>query len=157
MALPPSQAINKRDGNSGARNQYPFISQLLADRERRVSEFGRRIRPYVAREILAAYQAEKQGQPDMAFSHLERAHILGQTSTVEHVRVHWHMFLWGIRQRNIGECLGQLLRIAGAAIGTTVGLVPQGNTGGTNVKPFQPMPIPPDLAALIEEARTSKK
>ncbi len=120
-----------------------------------MSEFGRRIRPYVEREILAAYQAEAQGQPDVAFSHLERAHILGQTSTVEHVRVHWHMFLWGIRQRDVRESLGQLLRIAGAAIGTAIGLVPQGNTGGTNVTPLKSMPIPPELAALIEEARTS--
>jgi len=120
-----------------------------------VSEFGRRIRPYVESEILAAYQAEAQGKPDVAFLHLERAHILGQTSTVEHVRVHWHMFLWSIRQRNVRECLGQLLRIVGAAIGTAIGLVPQGNTGGTNVNPFKRMPIPPELAALIEEARAS--
>ena len=122
-----------------------------------MSTFGRRIRPYVESEILAAYQAEARGQPDVAFSHLERAHILGQTSTVEHVRVHWHMFLWGIRQRNVQESLGQLLRIVGAAIGTAIGLVPQGNTGGTNVTPFKSMPIPPELAALIEEARTSRR
>ena len=120
-----------------------------------MNEFGRRIRPYVEREILAAYQAEARGQPDVAFSHLERAHVLGQTSTVEHVRVHWHMLLWGIRQRDVRECLGQLLRVIGAAIGTAVGLVPQGYTGGTNVNPFKRMPIPPELAARIEEARTS--
>ena len=122
-----------------------------------MSEFGHRIRPYVEREISAAYQAEAQGKPDIAFSHLERAHVLGQTSTVEHVRVHWHMFLWSIRQRNVRECLGQLLRIVGAAISTAVGLVPRGNTGGTNVNPFKSMPIPPELAALIEKARTSKR
>lgn len=122
-----------------------------------MSEFGRRIRPYVEHEILAAYQADAQGKPDVAFLHLERAHILGQTSTVEHVRVHWHMFLWGIRQRNVRECLGQLLRIVGAAISTSTGLVPRGNTGGTNVNPFKSMPIPPELAALIEEARTSSQ
>jgi hypothetical protein len=120
-----------------------------------MSDFGRRIRPHVKSEILAARQAETRGQPDIAFSHLERAHILGQASTVEHVRVHWHMLLWGIRQRNVRECLGQLLRIVGAAIGTAAGLVPLGNTGGTNVNPFMPMPIPPELAALIEAARTS--
>ena len=70
-----------------------------------MSTFGRRIRPYVESEILAAYQAEARGKPEVAFSHLERAHILGQTSTVEHVRVHCHMFLWGIRQRNVRESL----------------------------------------------------
>jgi hypothetical protein len=121
-----------------------------------VSEFGRRIRPYVEREILAAYHAEAEGKPEVAFSHLERAHILGQTSTGEHVRVHWHMFLWSIRQRDVRECLGQLLRIVGASIGTALGLVPQGNTGGTNVNPFKSMPIPPELAALLEKARASK-
>lgn len=120
-----------------------------------MSQFSRRIRPYVESEVLAAYQAEARGQPGIAFSHLERAHVLGQTSTVEHVRVHWHMFLWGIRQRNARECLGQLLRVIGAAVGTAIGLVPQGNTGGTNVTPFKSMPIPPELAALIEEARSS--
>ena len=120
-----------------------------------MSEFGRRIRPYVEREILAAYHAKARGNPDVVFSHLERAHILGQTSTVEHVRVHYHMFLWGIRQRNVREILGQLLRIVGASIGTPLGLVPQGNTGGTNVTSFKSMPIPPELAALIEQARMS--
>ena len=120
-----------------------------------MSTFGRRIRPYVESEILAAYRAEARGKPEVAFSHLERAHILGQTSTVEHVRVHCHMFLWGIRQRNVRESLGQLLRIVGAAIGTAFGLVPKGNTGGTNVNSFKSMPIPPELAALIAKARIS--
>ena len=122
-----------------------------------MSEFGRRIRPYVDREIRAAYQAEARGKPEVAFSHLERAHILGQTSTVEHVRVHCHMFLWSIRQRNVRESLGQLLRIVGAAIGTAAGLVPKGNTGGTNIISFKSMPIPPELATLIEKARVSRK
>ena len=54
-----------------------------------MSQFGRRIRPYVEREIIAAYQADAQGKPDVAFSHLERAHILGQTSTVEFEMISW--------------------------------------------------------------------
>ena len=120
-----------------------------------MSEFGRRIRPYVEREILAAREAESREQPEIAFSHLERAHILGQASTVEHVRAHWHMLLWSIRQRSPQEGLGQLLRIAGAAVTTAVGLVPQGNTGGTNVSPFRSMPLPPELASRIDEVRAS--
>ncbi len=120
-----------------------------------MSEFGRRIRPYVEHEILAAREAESRGQPDIAFSHLERAHVLGQASTVEHVRVHWHMLLWSIRQRNVRECLGQMLRIVGAALSTALGLVPQGNTGGSNVPPFKSMPVPPELASRIKEMRTS--
>ena len=122
-----------------------------------MSEFGRRIHPYVESEILAAREAESRGQPDLAFSHLERAHILGQASTVEHVRAHWHMFLWSIRQRNLRETLGQMLRIVGAALSTAVGLVPQGNTGGTNVSPFKSMPLPPELASLINDVRASAR
>src|SRR5580765_6305741 len=112
----------------------------------RMSDFGRRIRPYVDSEILSARKAESRGQPDIAFSHLERAHVLGQASTVEHVRAHWHMLRWSVRQRNVREELGQMLRIVGAALGTALGLVPQGNTGGSNVNPFKSMPLPPELA-----------
>lgn len=92
----------------------------------------------------------------LAFVHLERAHVLGQESTLQHVRVHWLMFLWGLRRRNARECLGQVLRIFGAATKTAAGLVPSGNTGGSNVSPFKPMPVPPDLAIIIEEARARR-
>lgn len=66
------------------------------------------------------------------------------------------MLRWGFRQRHVPECLGQLLRIVGAAIATVVGLVPEGNTGGTNVNSFKRMPIPSELAALIESAHLWK-
>jgi hypothetical protein len=117
-----------------------------------MSKFCRRIRPYVKAELLASWAAEMQGHVKVSFSQLERAHVLGQASTLEHVRVHWHMFLWGLRQRKLGECAGQMLRIVGAASKTFIGLIPAGNTGGANVSPFRPMPVPPDLQALIEKA-----
>jgi hypothetical protein len=44
------------------------------------------------------------------------ADVQGQTSTVQHLRVHWRMLQWGARQANLLECLGQLLRIGGAAL-----------------------------------------
>ncbi|MFO0334489.1 MAG: DUF3703 domain-containing protein [Pseudomonadota bacterium] len=87
------------------------------------------------------------------FHHLERAHFLGQTSTIEHVRVHALMFAWALRQRNIRELIGQLLRIVGAATKTVFGLVPVGNTGGSNVSPFEPMPIPADLQRILDSTR----
>ena len=63
------------------------------------------------------------------------------------------MLQWGIRNRNIKEVLGQLLRIVGAAVTTAIGLVPHGNTGGSNVSPFQRMPIQPRLATIIDQAK----
>ena len=122
----------------------------------KTNSFARNIRPFVEAELQKATVLSDQGQAQPAFTHLERAHVLGQASTAQHVRVHWRMFLWGLQQRNIKECLGQLLRIAGAATKTVFGLVPHGNTGGANVSPFKPMPLPPELEMRIQQAhRTS--
>ena len=120
-----------------------------------MSTFGRNIRPHVNAELQAATAAETCGQSAEAFAHLERAHVLAQASTVQHVRVHWRMFTWGWRQRSVRECLGQLLRIVGAATKTAFVLVPAGNTGGSNISPFKPLPVAPELAMLIERARSS--
>ncbi len=114
-----------------------------------MSRFADNIRPYVDAELRAA----EAGGPN-AFAHLERAHVLGQASTREHVRVHWRMLRWGLARRDLREVLGQVFRLAGAATKTFVGLVPVGNTGGANVSPFRPMPVDPELAVIIERAQS---
>lgn len=110
---------------------------------------------YVESELVAAASFAKRGDFPASFRHLERAHILAQNSTLEHVRVHFHMLFWAIQQRNVREIAGQILRIIGAAAVTAVGLAPSGNTGGSNVSLFRQMPIPDDLAALL--AKPSKR
>lgn len=121
-----------------------------------MSRFGRNIRPHVDAELHAAHEAEALGLATVSFAHLERAHVLGQASTLQHVRVHWRMLRWGLRQRDARECLGQVLRIGGAATKTAIGLVPDGNTGGSNVSPIKVMPVLPELQARIREARGSR-
>jgi hypothetical protein len=121
-----------------------------------MNAYHRNIHPWVEAELLHATRADIAGQPNDAFTHLERAHVLGQPSTVLHVRVHWHMFLWGWRHKQPRECCGQLLRIVGAATKTAIGWVPSGNTGGAKVSPFRPMPIAPDLAAMIQASTRPK-
>ncbi|WP_341501261.1 DUF3703 domain-containing protein [Gallaecimonas sp. GXIMD4217] len=118
------------------------------------SNFTRRIRPFVEVELAQAAEARAAGDPRGEFSHLERAHVLGQASTYWHTRVHVLMLGWAMRQGVMKEFLGQLLRIAGAASKTALGLVPRGNTGGANVSPFQVMPIEPALAAQIDKAKS---
>lgn len=118
-----------------------------------VKEFSRRIAPYVYSECLAAKACETRGHFMGSFAHLERAHVLGQASTREHVRVHWQMFLWAVRQRQPRELAAQLVRIVGAAVFTAAGLVPEGNTGGRNVSAFRRLPVPPELAHIIESVR----
>lgn len=84
-----------------------------------------------------------------AFRHLERAHVLGQSNTLDHTRIHWQMLKIGIKTRNVREILGQVLRIVGAATKTPFGIYPKGNTGGSNVWFFRSMPIPDDLQELL--------
>jgi hypothetical protein len=120
-----------------------------------MTHFRQRIRPHVTAELKAGALAEARGDMSMSFAHLERAHVLGQASTAEHVRVHVRMLAWAVKRRDVGEALGQMLRIVGAATMTAFGLVPHGNTGGANVSPIKPMPIPDDLEAIILQARRS--
>lgn len=118
------------------------------------SNFAKNIAPYVNVELEKARQASFSGLAKQEFEHLERAHVLGQESTRWHVKVHVLMLLWALRNRSVGEALGQLFRIVGAATKTAVGWVPQGNTGGANVSPFKKMPIAPDLSVSIRKAKS---
>jgi hypothetical protein len=118
-----------------------------------MNTFGRRIEPAVTSELRAAAAQEQAGNARASFDHLERAHVLGQASTVQHVRVHVQMLLWGLRRRAMREVVGQVLRIVGAATKTAIGWVPTGNTGGSNIHPFRPLPIPADLQKVLDEAR----
>ncbi len=118
-----------------------------------MASFAQRIRLSVSAELNAARFHEARGELTTAFQRLERAHVLGQASTREHVRVHAAMLGWAVRRRLAGETFGQLWRIAGAALKTPCGAVPRGNTGGTNVSGWKPMPIPADLQRLIDAAR----
>ena len=115
--------------------------------------FSKTIAPYVNNELLKANQAQKLGDHDLAFSHLENAHVLGQESTYWHVKVHCLMMLWAIKQKNLNEAIGQVIRIAGAALLTAIKGVPSGNTGGSNVSPLKVMPIKPELAAIITHVK----
>ena len=100
-------------------------------------------------EISKADLLIKRGDFDVAFGHLERAHVLGQSRTFDHTRIHWRMFKLGLRMHSIREVWGQFLRIIGASTKTPLGIYPKGNTGGANVWFFRPMPIAEDLQQII--------
>jgi hypothetical protein len=117
------------------------------------SNFALRIHPSVQAELDTAAGLEARGEPVAAFAHLERAHILGQQSTVLHARVHWAMFRWALRRNVAREAVGQAWRVVAAMLKTWLGWVPSGNTGGANVSGFAPMPVPADLQRLIDAAR----
>jgi hypothetical protein len=87
---------------------------------------------------------------DQAVAHLERAHILGQNRVFPHVLSHWHMLRVAYLRREPRAVLGQLVRIVLGALGSAVGSVPSGNTGGTDISMFMRMPIDPELLSIME-------
>jgi hypothetical protein len=119
-----------------------------------MNSFRKNISPAFRRELAASNDVIDSR---MAFAHLERAHVLGQASTMLHVIAHVRMAVWAIRERDIREFMGQILRIVGATTKTAFGFIPSGNTGGANISPFKPLPIPDDLAAEISAAQRASK
>lgn len=89
-----------------------------------------------------------------AFKHLERAHVLAQASPSQHVKSHWHMLGWAIRMLSAQEALGQLLRILGSLSQFVTHYYPPGNTGGSNISPFQQLPVADDLQKIINRAKS---
>jgi hypothetical protein len=103
---------------------------------------------------LEKYKSElSKGNLQLAWQHLERAHILGQPWPREHSHVHWIMLKFGVRIKNSGEILGQIPRLLIGGVKSFVGNIPVGNTGGANVPPLQPMEIPDDLKEIMKPYR----
>lgn len=103
------------------------------------------------RKELQSFTVEfKKGNLQVAWHHLERAHILGQPWPREHSYVHWIMLKFGISIKDTREIFGQIPRLLIGGVKSFVGNIPVGNTGGANVPPLQPMEIPNDLAEILK-------
>jgi hypothetical protein len=101
-------------------------------------------------EMAAAACLYQQGRLDQAFRHLEVAHVLGQKYVMPHVRSHWLMFRIGMKRRSATEVPGQAVRICLGALGSALGFVPVGNTGGTDISMFKRLPIDPGIRGLLQ-------
>ncbi|MEV1238956.1 DUF3703 domain-containing protein [Nonomuraea sp. NPDC050022] len=107
--------------------------------------------------VRAAYRAEMRAartttDPEARWRHLERAHIVSQPWPWPHTANHIAMFALAVRLRDRREALGQVARIIVAAPGSALGRYPEGNTGRATVGLTQPMPMPADLAELLQSA-----
>ncbi len=118
-----------------------------------MADFGTRITRFVNDKLEQARAFRRAGDARQEFTCFEDAHVLGQASTYWHARVHFEMLIWGVRNGSPREVLGQVLRLVGALTKTAIGWLPEGNTGGSNVSPFKPLPVRDDLQALIQRAR----
>jgi len=75
-----------------------------------MKSYYNRIKPHWDFEVASAARAQSDGDPHLAFLHLERAHILGQKLTWLHTQTHILMLRWGLRQLCSREVAGQLSR-----------------------------------------------
>lgn len=103
------------------------------------------------REIALGSQLTAAGNLEQAFRHLERAHVIGQTSVGAHAKAHWLMLVLEVRRKRVGASLGQAIRLVLGILGSAVGVVPIGNTGGTDISMFKRLPIAPELRSIIED------
>ncbi len=101
-------------------------------------------------EIDLAKKFIARGDLETGFAHIERAHIIGQAFIVPHARSHWLMLKLELQRRRPVAAFGQVVRIALGVLGSAVGVVPVGNTGGSNVNMFKRMPIAPELQRIID-------
>ncbi|WP_194820106.1 DUF3703 domain-containing protein [Nocardia sp. XZ_19_385] len=108
--------------------------------------------------VRAAFEAELRSATiandlDTMWHALERAHILSQGWPWPHTRSHWHMLRLALRCRDRREALGQVVRLTGAGLASSLGRVPVGNTGRATVGIMTPMPIPDDLERILAAGR----
>lgn len=81
--------------------------------------------------------------------HLERAHIVSQSSAWRHFCVHFVMFGYALTRFDLFEALGQVPRMLLAVPSSLLGKAPRGNTGRSNVGMFASLPIPKDLERVL--------
>lgn len=105
--------------------------------------------PYYNEE-LAKYRTEcSSGNLKGAWSHLERAHIIGQKYPYAHTFVHWKMLQFGFKIKSGKEIVGQIPRLIFGGVKSFVGKVPVGNPGGSNVPPLKSFPIEKELQDIF--------
>ena len=109
------------------------------------------LKPFFLEELEIAKNYLSNKNFTASCHHLERAHILGQPYPYHHTLVHWKMFLFGIKIKDLKEIVGQIPRLLVGGIKSFVGEIPVGNTGGANVPPLQKMEIPAELQKIIDE------
>lgn len=110
------------------------------------------LKPYFDAELVEYKRELANEQLELAWNHLERAHILGQKYPFAHTFVHWKMLQFGFKIKNGREIFGQLPRLIVGGVKSFVGKVPVGNPGGVNVPPMKPFPIDEELQLIFQKA-----
>lgn len=94
--------------------------------------------------------------PEQAWLALEAAHVVGQRHLKLHLETHALMLGLALRTRDWAEAAGQLFRLVLVPLGHVTGRLPLGNPGRSTVSAFRPLPVRPELIALIKQARARR-
>ncbi|MDO8906253.1 DUF3703 domain-containing protein [Hydrogenophaga sp.] len=111
--------------------------------------------PVFAELIHRAKTARDADLQAQAWLALEAAHVVGQRHFGPHVESHVLMLGLAVRTMDWPEAAGQLFRLALVPLGHLTGRLPLGNPGRSTVSAFKPLPVRPELNALIEQARAA--
>ncbi|SDR75697.1 Protein of unknown function [Christiangramia echinicola] len=112
------------------------------------------LKEYYCLEIFRYKKFLQSGDFRNAWNSLERSHILGQAYPLEHTRSHWLMLKFGFKIRRLKEIFGQIPRLLIGGVKSFVGIIPVGNTGGSNVSPLKPMEIPSNLKSILDNHKS---
>lgn len=108
-----------------------------------------RMDAFLAEEYHRSEAARRAGNIGSAWHHLERAHIAAQVRLGPHCGSHLRMLRLAWRLRDWREVRGQVVRLALAPLGNLTGSLPVGNSGRSNVSPFAPMEIEPEMRLVL--------
>lgn len=112
------------------------------------------LKPYYREELAQYRKALDAGHLQLAWRHLERAHVIGQAYPWEHSFAHWKMLKFGFRIKSPREITGQIPRLLVGGVKSFVGKIPVGNTGGANIPPLRPLPIEEDIQLIFKGTGT---
>lgn len=110
------------------------------------------LKPYFDIELQNYQMNYASGNLKRAWSHLERAHIIGQRYPYAHTFVHWKMLHFGFKIKSGKEIFGQIPRLIFGGVKSFVGKIPVGNPGGANVPPLKSFPIEKELRDVFIKA-----
>ena len=113
--------------------------------------------PELVTAVIHAYRAVDPLNLARRWLLLEVAHVVGQTRFLPHTRVHLLMLALSWHTRNGKEIAGQLFRLCLVPLGHLIGRLPLGNPGSARVGAFEPLPISPEIRAVLAEMQKKQR
>lgn len=114
-------------------------------------KYNQAAKPHIDVKLVVYVDALLNHNEREAFSARENAHVIGQHSTYYHCLIHYKMLQHGLKNGDWKAVFEQVVRLIGAATKTAIGLVPKGNTGGTNISPIKRLPVSAENQAILDE------